>query len=503
MFYRGFAMFLVTILITPPLTLSFIPQQAHAQNVGGAAVSAAGCLVSNLVGGFLGAAGDFVAAAMSVPVSNAAITGATAATAANSWAEIVKECVLDTLVWALAQMVIQQMMQDVIGWAESGFEGGPAFVQDTGRWFKDLGEEFLDEVLLESGVLELCEPFRAQIQFSLYLDTVTPRYTRGGNGSARCNIDDFLDGSSIDIFVNNGDFNSAGISGLFGIQMNNNNPVSSYLKLQNDLGKRLQDNVIAPTQNLLAYGSGYMSTKCDRDGNPDNGNEGTCTPGDFIAKQISEHASAPLNKLIQADEFAEMINALIAAFVSQLLNDDDAGGLLGSSGNNAYWDSARNDRSGTAEWCARFPDEPLCAGTTPVAPVNPSPEPELTPEEIAANEALRDELSVAINALIMNLSGRNQDVRDAYMQRVLTIQSDLFRVDVTTSAASAQLADIQERIRVILVELAIFTIELPGSPVDPGGLPVPPNPPPVPGDPNDPGPGLPPPPSLPPGYEIP
>ena len=117
MLYRGFAMFLVAIIITPPLALSVAPQQAHAQGVGGGAVSVAACLVSNIIGGFLGAGAAALEAILSVPVSNLTISTASTATAASNWSQIVKECVLDTLVWALAQMIIQQMMQDVISWA--------------------------------------------------------------------------------------------------------------------------------------------------------------------------------------------------------------------------------------------------------------------------------------------------------------------------------------------------------------------------------------------------
>ena len=502
--YRAFAMFLLAVIIVPPLTLSVAPQQAQAQGaaVGGALGGAASCLISEIVGGFVGAGTAAVEAALSVPVSNWTISGATVAAATSAWADRVKECVLDGLVWALAEIVIQQMMRDVIGWAQGGFEGTPAFMQDTGRWFRSTGEDFLVRALRDSSPIfeAICEPFRAQIRFNLILGT--QRYD-GQNDL--CSLDEFLDGSSFEVFVEQGNFNAGGFKGFLGIQKPENNPVGTYMSVQEEIGKRLYDNVIAPNSNMLAYGNGYLSTKCDLNNDSSDGNEGVCTPGKFIADQISEHASAPLQKIIQADEFAEMINALIAAFVSQLLNDD--GGLLGSSRSaresGGYWDAARDGGRSTEEWCRTYPQEPLCDGVVPVPAPSPVPEPGLTPAEVEANEVWRNDLSVAINALMMNLYGRGQAVQDAYMPRVLAIQSDLFRVNVTTLTASAELADIEERIRVILVELAIFTIELPGAPVGPSPLPPPPNPPPIPGDPTNPGPGLPPPPSLPPGYEIP
>jgi len=486
----GISVFLVAVMLAPSLSLSIAPKQAHAQDVGGAAVSIAACLVSSIVGGFLGAAGGAVAAvaaAIAVPVNDtganvqlAAINSTSAATAGSSWQQLVKECVLDTLVWALKEMIIQQLMRDVIGWIEGGFEGSPGFVQDTGRWFKDLGEEFLEDVLFESGLAELCEPFRADIQFSMYLDMVTPKYTSDGGGKMRCNLDDFLDGATFDVFVENGDFNSAGITGLFGIQMKNNNPVSGYMSLQQDLGKRLQSNVISPVSNMLAYGNGFLSTKCDEDGDPENGNESTCTPGKFIQEQLSEHAGAPLQELIAADEFAEILNALIAAFVREVLNDDD--GLLGKSRQSrdagGYWDSARDGGSGTdvtEDWCALYPAMEGCAGfepepPEPVDPVDP-PVGELTPEQIEELNDYRADLFVAVNALSMNISTRGAAIRNLYNPQVLAIQSDLSRVDTTAWEAYGELNDIRERIRVILAALGIVTIPLPAP------LAVPPPPP--------------------------
>lgn len=482
---RGVAVVLMVAALAPSLLLSVAPREAHAQvNVGGAAVSAATCLVSQLLGGFLGAAGGVVgavASALAVPVNDTAanayltsISTSAGSTAGSTWQDLVKECVLDPLVWSLKDMIIQQMMQDVLGWINGGFDGTPGFIQDPAQWFGDLGKNFLNEVLVQSGVTELCEPFRMDVQFSMYLDLMTPTYnSQVGNGAARCNLDDYLNGVSFDVAVEQGDANQAGVAGMFGVQMENNNPVSSYLSLQKDLADRFKTNIEDPNKAMLAYGNGFFSMKCDGDGDPSNGNESTCTPGKFIQEQITAHASGPMQELVAADEFSEIINALIAAFVREVLNDQN--GLLGRSSNQQYWNGARSTQPSAQDWCTQYPNANGCnpSGVSPTPPPsNTASGTQNTPAQIAELDQYKSDLMVAVTALMMNLSTRGAVVRNQYTPTVLQIQSNLARVDITLETAYGDLNDIRTRILAVLRALGINNIPLPPPLADPLGGPL-------------------------------
>lgn len=491
-FYRktrtGIALVLVAMLIAPSLILGVAPKQAEAQNVGGAEVSVAACLVANLVGAALGAIQNVLA----VPVSNAGIT----ATASNSWRLIVKECVLDTLVWALKEMIIQQLMRDVIGWINGGFDGTPGFVTDTGRWFKDLGETFIDEVLWESGITDLlCTPFRADLTLSLYLDLMQPKY----QGRGRCTLDDFMDDATFDVAVEQGNADAAGISGVFGLQMKANNPIGSFLSLREEVGDRYKSNVLEPTQNMLAYGNGYISMKCDFDGEP--GNEDICTPGDFVKEQLNEHAKGPLKELIEADEFNEIINALVAAFVTEVLNDAE-GGLLGRSGDQNYWDGVQDGDTSTDEWCDMFPSEPLCNPTG--VPVDPEP-PAVDPAQTAQWNALRSCLTSAVGTMLVIVSswgdGRLFE-KAVILTELNSLMADLTAVNTSEPGAGSLLASLQARVNALSDDTGV-PVSCGGTTTDPGVPPPPAPPPPDPGtlpplptiDPPDLGGGIP----LPPG----
>jgi hypothetical protein len=268
-----------------------------------------------------------------------------------------KECVLDPLVNNIKEMLIDSITADLVAWIESGFEGEPAFLTNPTAYFKDIGKAAVSAYLYDSGMDEfICEPFRVDVILQFLWDYETPPQSQFG--SLSCDLEDvFSEGvvltvggrgdpnneisgqtgggrggnsttttitrdtrSSTERYraaVEEGDFNAGGaLMGMSKMLEPGNNQYDQTVRVQANAKAKI-DNIEATEKTAIAQGSGWLSQRCDTDG--DGKKEEVCTPGHYIAGQVDQWMGSSLSQLELADEFAEILDALIKYVVTEIL----------------------------------------------------------------------------------------------------------------------------------------------------------------------------------------
>ena len=180
----------------------------------------------------------------------------------------------------------------------------------------------------------LCEPFSLDIRLALSLN-----YSSRFEDKIGCTLTDVV--SNIEGFVQGRNFReSGGWPGWISLTQNSkNNPYGAYIDANAELAIRLQ--TAQRTEEIkLGWGKGFLSSQdCIQyrvDANDDgNVTEDECTqlgpiktPGTVIESQLEEALGTNLDQLELADEFDEIIAALIGYVVNNVLLQ--GGGLLGS-----------------------------------------------------------------------------------------------------------------------------------------------------------------------------
>lgn len=234
----------------------------------------------------------------------------------------------------IAQTMIDRMTQSTIKWAQSGFEGNPAYVTNPQQYFRDLADGVAGNFIAGSDLNFLCSPFQTQIRLALLKHYTPP-------DPFQCTLTQVV--GDIDAFYN--DFSQGGWDGWFAMTQNDsNNPYGSYLDAQVELDSRIAEK-LGLQKEQLNWNQGFLSwSDCEwvnppmwvddpgRDGtlpsrktNPayqPGYAEGECikrgpiqTPGSVIQSQLNEVLPSGLKKL----QVAQHIDQLISSFATGLL----------------------------------------------------------------------------------------------------------------------------------------------------------------------------------------
>ncbi len=273
----------------------------------------------------------------------------TTQTAAESSNNTFKECTLDGLMKMLANMIIDAVTDSIVAWIKGGFYGAPSFVEDPGKFFMDVAEYSVSAFLYESGLNEiLCEPFRLDIilgiSWNFYMPDLDPQY-----GQLSCSLDEFFPGVDINIDLNgdgsygsgetmqgysgneayaavvedgNIDFPGGGFPAVAAVLRNENNAFGSQIKATEATGKFVSQQV-GRESTLLGYGKGWFSPRCNAD-KVASTPETVCTPGEYVAEQVNDWSGGQLAELELADEFAEIVNALLELLVEKVLSEGNS-----------------------------------------------------------------------------------------------------------------------------------------------------------------------------------
>lgn len=266
---------------------------------------------------------------------------------------------LDTLAWQVGKIALQTMTKSMVNWINSGFNGSPAFVTDLQAHLQGVGDvvagALLNQIASSAG---LKSPFQSQLVGALttayFLSTADSVTARVGN----YNLNQY---SSNDAAFLRGNFAEGGWTAWYHAITNpQNNPFGAEIVLEDDLHMKVTE-AQGNAQIQLNWGQGFLSWCGDKDPEPTangqietinvtgqtcldkDGKPGTIkTPGSVIQSQINQTLGLTGNTLVTADEFNEVIGALMSQLTSQVLGAglSAIGGT--SSGGNGYLDQATN-----------------------------------------------------------------------------------------------------------------------------------------------------------------
>lgn len=208
----------------------------------------------------------------------------------------------DTLAVNAAQVVVGAMVNSTVNWINSGFDGGPAFVQNPGAYYGGLAKGIVGDYINGSDLKFLCSPFKVNVQLSLQKQYFQPPQFQCTLDQVVGNIQNFYD-----------DFDKGGLNGWFTMtQEPQNNPYDSFINAQVNISSNLA-NALDLQKQQLSWGQGFMSFK-DNNGN-------IKTPGSVIKDQLNKVLPAGFQTIISAQDFDKILSALGSQLVTGLLTN--------------------------------------------------------------------------------------------------------------------------------------------------------------------------------------
>lgn len=218
----------------------------------------------------------------------------------------------DSIAIAIAKIALEQILQATTDWVRRGFEGNPAYATDPAQFFTKIADNVAGEFIAGSDLGFLCSPFQTKIRLALQ-----QYYTQ--RRRFQCSVTSII--SNLDAFYN--DFSQGGWDGWFAMTQNDfGNPYGAYLQGQIELDSRIAKAVGIQSQQLN-WNSGFLSwSECIEE----DFMTGECmkrgpviTPGKVIESQLEGVLGSGLRQLELADEFDELVSALFAQLLKQVV----------------------------------------------------------------------------------------------------------------------------------------------------------------------------------------
>lgn len=250
----------------------------------------------------------------------------------------------DSIAWCVVNAMIEHIANATIAWANSGFNGNPAFLQNPERFFRDLADYQAGTIIRDiaygatGGKVNICQPFRVNIAIGLaesYQGTgqnaIDARY-RGMS----CSLSDlqqrkFFGGINVTTGTRRGNtpVQSGGVTWsdwLAVSQTDANNPYGAYI-----LANEALYAAVDAKQNELKFeiglNNGWLNFKKCKNGETDPSKCDTVTPGRLIESQLNQTLGLSKQRLVMADKFDQMITAIVNNLIKIALNE-----VLGGTG---------------------------------------------------------------------------------------------------------------------------------------------------------------------------
>lgn len=240
---------------------------------------------------------------------------------------------LDQIAYMLIKAVLRQLTTSIVNWIKTGFKGNPTFITDFGGFMRNSADEatgvFMANVLNPDFYQMICSPFRMQLMLSLPFY----RYYK-----PQCTLNTVLSvqGQSFESFRKS--FRNGGWQAWISMTQNSNN--NYYGAFFNTWDAYL--NKLAAAQNKsqteAIYGKGFIGIKkCAREVDLPGESEPVCaqwttqSPGAWVEDQLSLATGSDLRTLELANNFNEIISALVSTLLTYAVTSGSSNGLLGSS----------------------------------------------------------------------------------------------------------------------------------------------------------------------------
>ena len=213
----------------------------------------------------------------------------------------------DSIAYCIVNTIIDYIVNSTIAWANSGFKGNPAFVRNPEQFFKQLADReaasFIKEVAYNETGINVCAPFRVVIATGL-----AGSYTGQSNVNNTCSLSQMQQNA-----MKSGKYTITTPTDWIALTKPQNNPYYSYINTSDELSKRID--VKNNTARLdLTINKGFLSyKKCKDDSKPESKTNpcDTVTPGGLIADSLSQTLNIPKQRLVSAQKFDQMVDAIV------------------------------------------------------------------------------------------------------------------------------------------------------------------------------------------------
>ncbi len=251
----------------------------------------------------------------------------------------------DGIAFCIVNTIISYIADATIQWANNGFNGNPAFIQNPDRFFKGIADReagnFIQELAYDTTGLNVCQPFRARIAIGLANSYGNDGYRR----QAGCSIDQIKQNvqnfaqNPIEIGTTGGNANrDNGLGNYWGRFMesskDNNNLVGSYIIANKAMYSRISNANNTATFEI-GLNRGWLSTKkCADEKKPETCN--ITTPGTILQSSLEKTLGIPKDRLVLATKFDQVVTAIVNNLIKVALNkaleNREAGDVNQSSG---------------------------------------------------------------------------------------------------------------------------------------------------------------------------
>jgi len=232
------------------------------------------------------------------------------------------------IAWCIANGLITYIANSTIAWANSGFQGNPAFLENPETFFQTLADRtasgFIANLAYNKTGINVCEPFRVDLAIALSESYANQRGTAGQNRLS-CSMDQM--GQNFQNFANGGGIGGGDIRGYWSnwnaLREDENNRWGNYIEAGEYL--RAQVSVKENTAKFeLGLNNGFLNfKKCEDPVAAKNGDLSSCkstTPGAIIQSSLEDTLKIPKERLVAADKIDQVITALANALIKKALN---------------------------------------------------------------------------------------------------------------------------------------------------------------------------------------
>ncbi|HVX90119.1 MAG TPA: hypothetical protein VHC20_00460 [Candidatus Paceibacterota bacterium] len=281
---------------------------------------------------------------------------------------------LDTLGWTIGKIAIQMMTKSVVNWINSGFKGSPSFITNFQGFLTQVADvtahSFISQLSSNSA---LKSPFQSQVAQATAQQYALGSSQTGFFTSIAYGLNKITSNDSAFLA---GNFSQGGWGAWYAAsQYPQNNPLGARLVAASALQAQI-DKAQAQHTTQASWGQGFLSWCGDATGGGGGANEGgschtdddcagslacvdppeghcavdpqldgttaqTCTtkdgatgtiqtPGSVIQAQLNKTLGIQGDTLVTADEFNEVIGALLSQLVSQVLGGTGLSGVSSS-----------------------------------------------------------------------------------------------------------------------------------------------------------------------------
>jgi hypothetical protein len=228
------------------------------------------------------------------------------------------------IAYCIVNGLITYIANSTIAWANSGFNGNPAFIQNPEGFFNTLADQqasqFISSVAYNTTGVNICQPFRVELAVAL-----SQSYGQQGGTGLSCTMSQI--NQNVSNFANGGIGGSPNVNGYWSnwnqMRQDQNNPWGAYMKAGDYM--QAQISVKQNTAKLeLGLNNGFLNfKKCEDPAAAKKGDDSSCkttTPGRLIESQLNSTLNLGKERLVMADKIDQVITAVANALVKKALN---------------------------------------------------------------------------------------------------------------------------------------------------------------------------------------